>query len=291
MNTEIIGHSFQLYLLKKALEKERLSHAFLFSGPEKVGKKTVAFSFSSQILQTKELKNHPDFIFLEPKKEGIFLGVIGIDQIRELILRLSLKPLKAKKKVAIIDEAHLMTLEAQNSFLKTLEEPKGECVIFLITEHPQWLLPTITSRCQEIKFYLVSKEIMLQFLKDKKVDQKLAEKLVEISQGRPGRLIEYLIQEKLSKREEYILLLKKVPFLSLKERLDLAEKLSRDENLKEILIFWLEYVREILIKRLSDLQKTEKLKTFLKNLEELFLLLSRYSLNLNLALDNFFLKI
>jgi len=63
MNTEIIGHSFQLYLLKKALEKERLSHAFLFSGPEKVGKKTVAFSFSSQILQTKELKNHPDFIF------------------------------------------------------------------------------------------------------------------------------------------------------------------------------------------------------------------------------------
>jgi len=119
----IIGHQKQWEFLKFLVKIKKIPHALLFVGPEKIGKKTLALEFASLILK-QSLRGHPDFVFLEPIN-----GEIKISQIRELILRLSLKKSSAPFKIVIIDNAHLMNFQAQNCFLKTLEEPKGESVL------------------------------------------------------------------------------------------------------------------------------------------------------------------
>jgi len=290
MKKEIIGHSFQVDLLQKALKEEKDFLPFLFSGPDKLGKKTIALYLSSIYLNSENLNSHPDFIFLEPKTKSPFSRYIAIDQIRYLSFRLSLKPILAKKIVVVIDEAHKMTQEAQNSFLKTLEEPKVDTLIFLISPDCRLLLPTITSRCQEIKFYPVCSSILFKFLQERKIPKEEIEKLIEISQGRPGRLIDYL-EGKDRKREYYISLLKKIHLISYKEKFEIVEKIVNEGELEEVLIFWLEYGREILRKRIKELKSIQKVKKFLENLEDLFFSLSYYSVNHQLALENFILKI
>ncbi len=179
----IIGHQKQLQYLKKILESKKIPHAFLFSGPAKIGKKTVALDFASKILEN-PLKNHPDFILIEPISKQI-----KIEQIRELSWFLSLKPSLAAKKVAIIDSAHLMTKEAQNSFLKTLEEAKNS-VLILISEFPKILLPTIISRCQIIKFFPPKKSEIEGYLKKEGLPKEKIEKILEICGRKIGEMIE-----------------------------------------------------------------------------------------------------
>ena len=158
----ILGHKKQLELLGKAFESGKLAHAYVFAGPEGVGKKTVAQKLAWRLLapspvadatsspargeDKKESSFHPDLLEINGS-EGI-----KIDQIRELIYKLSLKPYQAPNKVAIIDNADQMTIEAANALLKSLEEPKGYTYIFLITSNPNRLPKTILSRSQKLNF-------------------------------------------------------------------------------------------------------------------------------------------
>jgi DNA polymerase III subunit delta' len=141
----IVGHEKQRELLSKALEKNKLSHAYVFAGPESIGKKLLAKKIAWKLLEG-EKEFHPDLIELAAE-DGI-----KIDQIRELAYKLSLKPYQAKYKVALIDNAESMTTEAANALLKTLEEPKDYTYIFLITSNPNRLPKTILSRAQKINF-------------------------------------------------------------------------------------------------------------------------------------------
>jgi DNA polymerase III delta' subunit len=158
-NWQISGHSRQLELLSKALTSERLAHAYVFAGPESVGKKTVARRLAEHLLcefsnacgqcgQCKTLSagSNPDYI------EILSEDVIKIEAVRDLSYKLSLKPYSGKKKFAVIDNAHLLTTEAANSLLKILEEPKDHTIMVLVTSSPHSLLPTITSRAQKINF-------------------------------------------------------------------------------------------------------------------------------------------
>src|SRR4030042_5617712 len=125
----IIGHKKQWQYLLKSKETGRLSHAYLFCGQEKLGKKKVALEWISLLLGEDVFKNnHPDLTLIEPEGKEIQIG-----QIKQLIWNLSLKPYSAPFKVALIDRAHLMNEEAQASLLKTLEEPKGETILFLVS--------------------------------------------------------------------------------------------------------------------------------------------------------------
>jgi DNA polymerase III subunit delta' len=290
MKTEIIGHSFQINIIQEAIKKEKELVPFLFSGPEKIGKKTIALHLSSLYLNCQNLNSHPDFVFLEPKEKDSFSSFIGIDQIRDLSLRLSLKPVLAKKIVVVIDEAHTITKEAQNSFLKTLEEPKTKSIIFLISPDSHLMLKTISSRCQEIKFYPVPSELLVDFLRKKNLPKEKIETLVQISQGRPGKLIEYL-EGKDKEREYYLSILRKLNLLSFEQRFKILDTIFEKGNLREVLISWLEYGREILIKRQREQKNIEKVKKFLEDLQDLLFSLSSYSLNQKLALENFILKI
>lgn len=264
----IVGYQKIWQFLTKSAELGKLSHAYLFSGPERSEKKKLALEFAKWLFisQSKEIDleiekgQHPDFIFITPEKKEI-----KISQVREMIWRLFLKPSIRNFKVAIIDQAHCLNHEAQNCLLKTLEEPKGKAILFLITEYPERLFPTIRSRCQIIKFPLIQRE-----------------------ESDPQRL---KIQEKI------ISDLIKILDSDLIFRFQYIKNLTRekDQDLREILEIWQRYFREILIREIN--QKNfqypliNKLKDILKLIQNTNFLISTTNINPRLALEVLMLEL
>ena len=173
---DIIGQQKQLTVLRSALASGRLHHAYLFLGPEGVGKRLVAVALAKS-LHCSELKNdfcggcvncrriaagnHPDVRVIEPlsgKKE------ISIQQIRELERELNYRSFTGKRKIAIIDPATLLNLSSQNALLKTLEEPPQDCLIVLIAANEGGLLPTLRSRCLRLSFTPLARNEITGFL-------------------------------------------------------------------------------------------------------------------------------
>lgn len=140
--------------LKKLAEADKLPHALLVSGIS--AQEFIWRLFNHDIVK----KAHPDFIFISPINRKI-----QISQIRDCIWRLSLKPSFTALKVAVIDQAHCISQEAQSSLLKNLEEPKGKSLLVLVTDYPDLLFPTILSRVQRIKLFL-EKKIKVQDYSD-----------------------------------------------------------------------------------------------------------------------------
>ncbi len=164
----MILHQKQWQFLIKSAKLGKLPHALLFYGQERIGKKALAIEFAKFFIgQDIEKGIHPDFILVEPTGKEI-----QISQIREIINKFSFKPYLADFKLAVIDNAHLMTSEAQNCFLKFLEEPKDKTFLILISAYPLLLLPTILSRVQKIRFYQT---------KEFKIEE--PEKLISISKS------------------------------------------------------------------------------------------------------------
>jgi len=164
MNWGIIGHEKQVNFLQKSIKKKRLSHAYLFIGPEGVGKLTIALAFAKalecedgrdedfcghcQSCLAIEKGNHPDVHLISPEsgKEEI-----SIAQIKKLCRDFTLSALSGLYKIGVIQGADLLGRAAANAFLKTLEEPLGKA-IFILTSSSESILPTISSRCQILKF-------------------------------------------------------------------------------------------------------------------------------------------
>lgn len=290
---EIIGHQKQWQFLKRSGELGRLSHAYLFSGQEKLGKKTLALEFIKSFFGSDILESHPDFIFIEPVKNEI-----QINQIRDLNWRLSLKPFSSPLKVAIIDQAHSMNQEAQNCFLKTLEEPRGETLLILITEYPEFLFPTIRSRCEMIKFYPVPKKEIEDYLKEQGIEEKRVKIISQISQGRPGVATDFLKEtQKIKEREKLINEIIKLTKSDLASRFQYVKKISTSPELKEILNLWLSYFRENLIFSLSskvnpkvEPWKIGKLVKVLDKIQEIIFLISTTNINPRLALETLMLE-
>ena len=147
----LIGHKKQWKFLTESFKSGQMSHAYIFEGLDGIGKKYFAKEFA-------EFAGcrFPDLLIIEEanKKDYKFGdgGEVTIAQIRKVQEFLSYKAYNGLSKMVIVDGAEKMNAEAQNCFLKTLEEPKGNSVIILITSKPGMLLPTILSRCQTIKF-------------------------------------------------------------------------------------------------------------------------------------------
>jgi len=284
----IIGHQKQWQFLKKSAELGRLSHAYLFSGQEKLGKKTVALEWISLLFgqsPTRLLTGvHPDFILITPVQKEI-----QISQIKDLNYRVSLRPYLASFKTAIIDQAHSMNQEAQNCFLKTLEEPRGKTLLILISEYPEFLLPTIRSRSEIIKFYQVSKKEIENYLKEQGVEEKKAQVISQISQGKPGLVIDFLNQpQKLKERTAVLNEIIRLTNSDLSLRFQYAQKISQMPDLKEILNIWLSYFRENLISSLNskvEPWKIEKLVKILEKIQSTNFLISTTNVNSRLALE------
>jgi len=325
---KILGHQKIWQFLKKSVQSEKISHAYLFSGQSGLGKKTLALEFTkllncqnSNFLEKpcrvcstcKAIDKgiHPDLLLISPLHQKIQIG-----QIRDLIWYFSLRPHSAPFKVAIIEQAHLMNQEAQNSFLKTLEEPKGNTILILISEFPQMLLPTILSRVEKIKFYPVSLREIEDYLKEQGATTEQVKELSFFSSGRPGLAVDFFLNpEKLENQKQKIAKLNKIIASDLPYQFQSTKELAKEPNLKEILEIWLIYLRRILISKMnirtrpsdscslfiSELKfqnnknstlnfSFRKLQNILKSLQNIFFLTSTTSINKRLALEIFMLQ-
>jgi DNA polymerase-3 subunit delta' len=160
---EIAGHQQIVQTLMNTVSSGHVVHAYLFAGPAGVGKETTARAFARALLCSQpvagdacgfcrdcrqvESYNHPDLYTIEPAGASI-----KIEQVRGMLRRIPYRSYQGGRKVFLIRQAELMTADAANCLLKTLEEPPGDTVIILISEQPQSLLPTILSRCQQCNF-------------------------------------------------------------------------------------------------------------------------------------------
>ena len=175
MGFSLLGNSSAVQSLTEALQAGTLSHGYLFSGPSGSGKKTLAREFAAAAECTgggfpcvscsqchKVLSGiHPDVIELSPE-DG---KQIPVDEIRRKICSdVSILPNEGKRKIYIITQAQAMNLQAQNAFLRTLEEPPSYVLFLLLSENPEGLLPTIRSRVTEIRLQPVSLADALPFL-------------------------------------------------------------------------------------------------------------------------------
>jgi len=289
----LIGHQKQWQYLKKLAETDKLPHALLFYGQEKLGKKTFALEFVKWLLKDDiEKRQHPDFIFIEPEEKEI-----KISQIRELIWRLSLKPSLAPLKAAIINQAHCMNQEAQSCFLKTLEEPKGKTVLILVSEYPEALFPTILSRLQKIRFYPPKLAEMDDYLKEKGLEKKELEEIIRLSLGKPGEMIDIISdRQKLTDRKKITSDLLKILNSDIAFRFQYIKEIAKKqpEDLKEILEVWLRHFREILISNLDESSAKYsfgELKGAIESIQNTNLLLSNTNINSRLALENLMLEI
>jgi DNA polymerase-3 subunit delta' len=219
----VVGHEFQKGALIRSVRENRISHAYLFFGPNGVGKRLMAVEFAKILnclnpiteadskgegcacRSCKKIEKgiHPDVFLVEYK--GI--KDIKVDQIREEVEeKLFLRPFEGRFKVAIIDEAERMNTSAQNAFLKTLEEPPKDSIVILIASRIEALLPTIRSRCQLIEFKGIPPEVMLEEVKRRAetLSDDEAWVAVSLSSGSLGKALS-MDRDTLSERREIIL--------------------------------------------------------------------------------------
>lgn len=283
----IIGHQKQKEIFKRMEETGEIPHALLLSGPAGLGKKEIALEFISSLLEPQaELSSHPDFNLITPDS-----GNIKIEQIRNLNWKLSLKPIQSSLTGALMDRAHLMTREAQNCFLKSLEEPKADSILILISEHPRFLLPTILSRCEEIKFYPVDNQEIRKYLEEKDVTSERVDQIIKFSLGRPGRAMELLENpELLEKKNQEIEKVREISQASYSTRFEYVKKIAEQEDLMETLSLWLFYFRDLLISEKKE-KKLLKIKNIIQSIQKTIYLISTTNTNKRLALEVLVLKL
>lgn len=198
----LIGHHDVLERLKALLERNRLAHAILFTGPDGIGKFLAARWLAARILCTGTTpapcaecdgciqvaaQSHPDLIVVEvlPGKREI-----GIDRIRQVKSFVSLQAVSRRRKIAIVNEAERLSVAAQNALLKTLEEPPGQALMILVTSTPDGMLPTVRSRCQRVPFRPLSQEQVEAVLENTAPScAASARELSRHAQGSPGRAL------------------------------------------------------------------------------------------------------
>ena len=320
----LIGHQEQWKFLRKGMELKRIPHALLFCGPEKIGKRTLAVEFvkflncSEKDINKKpcqtcwacraiQKNSHPDLITISPKADS---KEIQISQIRELIRKLSFKPHSSSFKAAILDQAHSMTREAQGSFLKLLEEPGGNAVLFLITEYPEMLLGTIISRVQKIKFFPVKNDEIERYLETRSVPEERKKEIVFFSSGRPGRVFDFLDDpEQIETQKHFISGLLNLKDLDLVSRFQYAQSLSKKgpetkNALKEVLDIWLGYFRNLLIAKIKEKEKKnfprdysadkyslDEIEKIIKSIQKIRFLLTNTNVNQRIAFESLLLNI
>lgn len=184
-----IGNDKAVDFLDKSLKNKQLAHAYIFIGPEDLGKSTIALAFARHI-QGEVGGFNSDLYTLEPEPGK---KVISIDQVREFIKMLGLSAFLNSYKVGLIKEADALSEEAKSALLKTLEEPKDKVVIILLATSEESLPATILSRAQKVYFYPVPAGTIYDYLIDNyKANRSEAKDLANLALGKPLKALYYL---------------------------------------------------------------------------------------------------
>ena len=212
----LLGHQKAKSLLQEAIARKKLGHAYLFRGPDGVGKKRAALTLAATLNCKNPMDhdacgrcsscrkygsfNHPDLLLISPEGAAIKIG-----QVRELKRQLAFPPLEAETRVIILEDVHSMRREAANSLLKTLEEPAPNNLLILTADQAGEILSTILSRCQLIPFGPLNHEEMARVLmQENELDEAEAIALAAVAEGSLGRAKMLLEENLLSLRQEII---------------------------------------------------------------------------------------
>ena len=234
----IIGHKDIVKHLQNAIKTEKISHSYIFTGRPGSGKKLIATTYAMTLQCEaggtepcqkcdsckKALgKNHPDIIMVNHEKPG----TISIDEIREQVIHdVAVKPYCSPHKIYIIPDAEMMTVQAQNALLKTIEEPPEYAVIMLLTENAETLLPTIRSRCVMMKLRNIKDQLVKKYLMEQlEVPDYKADVCVAFAQGNMGKAIMLANSEYFNEiKEEVVHLLRNIDEMTVP---DLMEAVKR----------------------------------------------------------------
>ncbi|MBI2845040.1 MAG: DNA polymerase III subunit delta' [Chloroflexi bacterium] len=272
----VVGHRWAVELLSGAIASGNVRHAYLFTGPQSIGKTALALAFAQALLCEREERPcgqcppcrkvlagvHPDLRLVAPgygadaeKAEKSEAKSLGIDVVRFLRGEAALTPFEGNWKIFLIPEAENMTPESQNALLKTLEEPPPQVVILLTALREESLFPTIVSRCQIFNLRpLPALEISEALQKRWGVAEKRAEVLANLSRGTIGWAMnalgeETILEDRQKKLEELI----ELPDAGLVERMNIAATWAqKPEEAVALLELWLGWWRDLLAVRAED---------------------------------------
>ena len=290
----IYGQDLAIEILTSSISKQHIAPAYLFSGPEGVGKRKTAKVFINAILDrnfdkesTKrkiESNNHPDLLWIEPsyivqgksisqtkaRSESVSMKSppqIRLNQIKEIIEFLSKKPFESEKSIVIIEDIERINESASNALLKTLEDTNTGLFI-LITQRPEKLLSTIRSRCQVVPFIRLNDNYVNKIIQKLEVTEEIDEitnekikELIDFSHGSPGRYLINLqfwlgISSSLRQKLE-------IKFDNQIELLKLAKEITDELNIEQQLWLvdfeqnrvWIKKNNSNIVKKLEDLRK------------------------------------
>lgn len=268
MPWNVIGHEAVLAVLRSELAQGRLRHAYLFVGPEGVGKRTLVAELARALLCAAAeppcdrcrhcllaaKDTHPDLLTVAPVISGkrVRAGKIKIEAVRQLIYDLSLKPMEARRRVARLLHFDVANDQAMNALLKTLEEPPANVTLLLTAESTEALLPTIVSRCEVIPLRplplaVVRDALITRWL----VPQDQAELLAHLSGGRLGWAVGLAQDaEALADRSQKLDELQHLLSAPRVVRFQYAEKLARETSLDRVqatLDVWQSFWRDVLL--------------------------------------------
>lgn len=236
----IIGHEQIIEHLQNAISTDKISHAYIFNGPDQSGKMSLAKSFAMALqcqqnttegcMECHSCKqalsgNQPDIIYLQHEKPG----TISVDDIRKQINGdIMVKPYASPYKIYIIDEAEKMNQQAQNALLKTIEEPPAYAVILLLTNNAESFLPTILSRCITLNLKAVPDDEIRSFLmKTYQIPDYKADICTAFAQGNVGKAIQLAGSEDFNEiKNSALQLLKRIREIELYEMMEAVKQIS-----------------------------------------------------------------
>jgi DNA polymerase III subunit delta' len=237
----VVGHERVRALLARSIRAGRLPPALLLTGPEGVGKRTVALAAARALVCETGLGVaceecaacrraarglHPDVTLVEPET-----ATIKIEQVRDMAREVLALPFEARARAFVMDEAHVMTEQAGNALLKSLEEPPATSHVFLVTASPQALLPTIRSRCQTLRLGPLPPALLESYLRDRAgLTAEEARLRATVSGGSIGAALALDSDAYRASRSELLAVLERSGAVGAVERMEAAQRLADLED-------------------------------------------------------------
>lgn len=234
---DIVGHSAVKQSLRRAVEQRNVNHAYLFTGPSGVGKFMTARAFAASLLCGERgcgacnvcrrvlEEKHPDVTVVRPAGKNI-----PVDAIRAMRMDAFRKPVEGARRVYIVKDADRMWEEGASTMLKVLEEPPGDVVFVLVTASPAAMLPTIQSRCQEVRFSNVPVEELKAYLVEQgRASPDRADLVARLSGGVLGRALDWCDQPwRISRRDHVVRTARALRRADLNRVLEMSGELFRE---------------------------------------------------------------